>query len=192
MARGSSPSNWPYGPSNFLCDLLQALIEFAPENFLNATFGAGDAGGGETAEGAHLIEAHDFDFGAALREFLANDGILGGGAAVALNLAGEFDEASDVTLEGEMQAGAVGTAFIHQGAHRDVPSVVHFAENIGDRDLYIAEEQLVEFGFAGHLAQGANFDARRFHVYQEDGEAFVFRAVGSVRTTNSHQLPTHP
>ena len=82
------------GAEQFLRDLLEALVELAPENFLDGAFGARHAGGGDAAEGAHLIEAHDFDFRAALREFLANDGIFGGGAAVAYGGASEFDEAA--------------------------------------------------------------------------------------------------
>src|ERR1700733_9930379 len=163
---------------NFLRDLLQALIELAPEYFLDAAFGAGDAGGGEAAEGAHLIEAHDFDFGAALCELLANDGILRGGASVALDVARKFDQASNVTLENQVQARAVGAALVHQRAHGDVPAVVHFAEDVFSGHPHVAEEKLVEFGFARHLAQGANFDAGRFHIDEEDGEAFVFRGGG--------------
>src|SRR5580698_3473097 len=60
----------------------------------------------------------------------------------------------------------------------DVPSVVHFAENVFGGHAHIAEEKLVEFGFASHLAQGADFDARRFHVHEEDGETFVLRSGG--------------
>ena len=73
------------------------------------------------------------------------------------------------------KARAVGTALVHQRAHRHVPSVIHLAENIFDRDAHIAEEQFVEFGFAGHLAQRTNFDAGRFHVHEQNGESFVFR-----------------
>src|SRR5580658_1617553 len=162
----------------FLRDLLEALIELAPENFLDAALGAGHAGSGETAEGAHLIEAHDFDFGAALREFLANDGILRGRPAVALNALREFDEARDVAFENKMQARAVGAAFVHQCAHRDIPAVIHFAEDVFSRDAHVAEKKLVEFGFAGHVAQRSNFDARRFHVNEEHAEAFVRRGGG--------------
>src|SRR5580704_7566029 len=159
---------------NLLRDLLEALVELAPEDFLYRAFGAGDAGSGDTAESAHLVETHDLDFRAALCEFLANDWIFGGGAAVAWDGARELDEARDVTLENEMQARAVGTALVHQSAHRHVPAVIHFAEDIFDGDAHVAKEELVKFGFACHLTQGTNFNAGRFHVYQEDGEAFVF------------------
>src|ERR1700734_91211 len=51
------------GAENLLSDLLEALIEFAPENFLDGTLGAWYAGSGDAAEGTHLVETHDFDFG---------------------------------------------------------------------------------------------------------------------------------
>src|SRR5579862_3318108 len=63
--------------------LLEALIELTPEDFLDGAFGAGLAGFDDAADDAHLIQAHDFDFGVALREFLADDGIVGGGAPIA-------------------------------------------------------------------------------------------------------------
>ena len=101
-----------------------------------------------------------------------------GGPAVALDVAREFDQARNVAFENEMEARAVGAAFVHQSAHRDVPAVVHFAEDVFGGDADIAKEKLVEFGFAGHLAQRTNFDAGRFHVHQQDGETFVFRGGG--------------
>src|SRR5271169_5094802 len=72
---------------DFLSDLLEALIELAPENFLDGAFRAGHARGSHTAECAHLVAAHNFNFGAALRELLTNDGVLGSGPAVALDFA---------------------------------------------------------------------------------------------------------
>src|SRR5580658_11006112 len=87
------------GAENFLRDLLEALIELTPENFLDAAFGPGHSRRGEAAEGAHLIETHDFNFGAALREFLTNDGVFSGGPTVALDVARQFDQTRDVTFE---------------------------------------------------------------------------------------------
>src|SRR5580698_3562762 len=110
------------GAENFLGDLLEALVQFAPENLLDGAFRARDSRGGDAAEGAHLVEAHDLNFRAALRQLLANDGIFGGRAAVALDGARELDKAGHVALENEMQARAVGTALVHQSAHRHVPA----------------------------------------------------------------------
>src|ERR1700758_5623034 len=64
---------------NFLGNLLEPLIQLAPENFLNAAFGPRHACRGNAAERAHLIEAHNFDFGAALCELLTDQGVLASG-----------------------------------------------------------------------------------------------------------------
>src|SRR5271157_3910371 len=181
----------PVRTENFLGDLLEALVELAPEYFLDGAFGAGDASGSDTAEGAHLVEAHDLNFRAALGEFLADDRIFGRGAPVALDGPRKFDEARDVALEDKVQARTVGPTLVHQGADRHVPAVIHFAEDIFNRNANIAEEQFVEFGFAGHLAERANFDARRFHVHEEDGESFVFRG-GRVSANDEFAPVAHP
>lgn len=76
------------GAEQFLRDLLEALVEFAPENLLYGAFRAGDASSGDAAEGAHLVETHDFDFRAALRQLLADQWIFASGPAIALNGAG--------------------------------------------------------------------------------------------------------
>ena len=88
-------------------------------------------------------------------------GSCGSRPAVALDVACEFDQARNVAFENEMQARAVGAAFVHQSAHGDVPAVVHFAEDVFGGDAHVAEKKLVELGFAGHLAQRANLDAGR-------------------------------
>src|SRR5208283_4474652 len=146
-------------PENFLCYLLQALVELAPKDFLDGALGTRHTRGSDAAEGAHLVEAHDFNFRAALREFLADNGVLGSGPGVALYGPRKFDKARDETLEDEMQAGPVRTTLVHQRAHCHIPAVVYLAKDIFDRDAHIAKEQLAEFGLAGHLPERANFNA---------------------------------
>src|SRR5271167_807249 len=179
------------GTEDFLSDLLQALVKLAPKNFLDRSLGARDASGRNAAEGAHLVEAHNLDFRATLRELLANDGIFGGGAAVALDGARELDEAREITLEDEMQARAVRAALVHQRAHRHVPPVVYFSKDIFNGHANIPEEQLVELGFPGHLAQRSNFDAGRFHIHEEDGKSLVFRCT-DVGANDEFAPVTHP
>ena len=162
------------GTEQLLRDLLEALIEFAPENFLDRALRARYTRSRDAAKGPHLIEAHDFNFRAALGEFLADEWVFGGGPSVTLDGPREFDEAGDIAFEDEMQASAVGTALVHQRAHCHIPSVIHFAQDILNRHSNVAKEQLVEFGLPGHLTQGTNFDAGRFHIHKEDGESFVF------------------
>src|SRR5579872_972055 len=64
---------------HFLRDLVEALVELAPEDFLDGPFRPRHAALIDAAVGAHLIEAHDFDFGVTLGELLADDRI--GGAS---------------------------------------------------------------------------------------------------------------
>src|SRR5271168_2273417 len=68
-----------------LGDLLKALVELAPENFLDRSLRARHTRGGDAAEGPHLVETHNFNLRATLRELLADEWILGGGVAVARN-----------------------------------------------------------------------------------------------------------
>src|SRR5579864_4662633 len=50
--------------------LLEALIQFTPKDLLNGSFGAGQSALADTSNGAHLVQAHDFDFDIALSELL--------------------------------------------------------------------------------------------------------------------------
>src|ERR1700693_5246861 len=61
------------GTENLLRDLLETLVELAPEDFLDRAFGARDSRGRNAAEGAHLVETHDFNFRDALRQLLAGE-----------------------------------------------------------------------------------------------------------------------
>src|SRR5580693_10444648 len=90
-----------------------------------------------------------------------------------------------------MKARAVRAALVHERADRNIPAVIHFAEDIFSRHADIAEEQLVEFGFAGHLAERTNFDAWRFHVHKKNCKAFVLS--GGCIGTNDELAPiAHP
>src|SRR5258708_4612425 len=59
-------------PQNFHRDLLEALVQLAPKDFLNRTFGSGHAGFIDARERTKLVHAHHFDFGVNLRELLPN------------------------------------------------------------------------------------------------------------------------
>ena len=82
-----------------LRDLLQALIELAPENLQDRSLRPGHARGRDAAESAQLVQAHDFDLAVALREFLAYQRIAGGRPSVPLNRAGELDQPVNTSLE---------------------------------------------------------------------------------------------
>src|SRR5580700_9415765 len=86
-----------------LSDLLETLVELAPENFLDGSLRPRNTRGGDAAESTHLIEAHDLNFRAALRELLADEGIFGCGPPITLDSAREFDETRDEALEAKVQ-----------------------------------------------------------------------------------------
>src|ERR1700722_862057 len=151
---------------NFLGHLLDTLIQFAPKKFLDRAFGARNASGGHAAERAHLIEAHDFDFGVSLGQFLADDGIFRGRLAVSLKLFGKLDQPGHMTLENQVEARAVRTPFVHQRADGHVPAVVHFAQHIFFGNADVAEENFVELALASHLLETADFDPWRLHVHE--------------------------
>src|ERR1035438_7878451 len=155
-------------------DLLEALIQLAPEDLLDGTFRTGLAGFHHAADGAQLVEAHDFDFGVALRQLLADDRVFGGGAPVAVDAVRQLDQARELAFEGDLEAGAQQRALVRQCAEGHVPTVVDAAHDVGDGHAHLFEEQLVEFRFAGHLTQRTHFDAGSVHVDQQHGEAFVF------------------
>ena len=140
------------GPQQFHGDLLEALIQLAPEDLLDGAFRTGLAGLHHAANGAHLVQAHDFDFGVALRQFLPDHGIFSGGASIALDLVRQLDQPPELAFEGDLQARAQQRAFVHQSAQRNVPTVVDAAHHVRGGHAHVFEKQLVEFRFAGHLA----------------------------------------
>src|SRR5580704_7867020 len=116
------------GAEQFHSHLLEALIQFAPKNLLNRTFGAGLSGFDHAADGAHLVQAHDFDFGVALREFLADDRVLRGGPAVAFDGASQVEKARELALESNLETRAQQRAFVHERAQSHVPTIVDAAD----------------------------------------------------------------
>jgi hypothetical protein len=73
---------------------------------------------------------------------------------------------------------ADGHAFGVQGGGRHRPALAHLAEPLGVRDPHVAEEDLVELGLAGDLAQRPDVHAGVGHVAQEVGHAAVLGHVG--------------
>ena len=56
-----------------------------------------------------------------------------------------------------------------------------------DGHLDVGEEHLVELGLACHLTKGTYLDPRQRHVHQEERDALVLRAFGSVRAIKMPQ-----
>src|SRR5579871_1483289 len=158
-------------------DLLETLVQLRPENFLNGAFWSGDAFLIDARDGAHLVEAHDFDFDKALRQFLPHHRIFGGRMTVAFRCMREFHQTIELPLESHLHSGAERGTLMHQRSDGDVPSVAHLAKDVFSGHANIAKEQLAEFALAGHLPQRANFAAGTLHVDQNVGESFVLGGI---------------
>src|SRR5262245_14310649 len=94
----------PVRTQEFLRDLLQALVQLAPEDLLNRSFGPRHTGVADAAERAHLVGAHDLYFSVALRELLADQRILGRRATAAFDRPRQLDQPVDVALIRDLPA----------------------------------------------------------------------------------------
>ena len=76
------------------------------------------------------------------------------------------------------RAAADGHPLVHERGLRDPPAFADRAEALRVRDADLGQEDLVELGLTGDLAQRPDLDARRGHVAQEVRHALV---LGHVR-----------
>jgi hypothetical protein len=74
--------------------------------------------------------------------------------------------------------GAEAGALVHERGVGHGPAVVAAADGGGVGHPGVGEEDLVEHGVAGHLAQRADLDARLVHVDGEPGDALVLGHLG--------------
>src|SRR5262245_4378724 len=78
----------------------------------------------------------------------------------------------DVTDEGQE------IALVGERRDRDRPAFVELSDEVLDWHANVVEEDLVELGLAGDLAQRPHRDARRLHVDQQEADALVFGGAG--------------
>src|SRR5215813_2904465 len=60
---------------------------------------------------------------------------------------------------------------------RMLPALPLLAEQVGDRDLHVGHEDLVELGAAIDLLDGHDLDPGAAHVHQQQGQAAPLRVV---------------
>ena len=82
-------------------------------------------------------------------------------------VAGELDELADLHLEPRDEREAERPALVEEGRHRDVPAAADLADDVLERHLDAAQEDLVELRLAGDLGQRPHVDARGVHVDDE-------------------------
>ena len=72
----------------------------------------------------------------------------------------------------------VHAALVGERRVRDPPALVLRPDDAVLGDEHVGEEDLVELGLVGDLAQRPDLDARRAHVDDEVGDALLLRRVG--------------
>ena len=64
-------------------------------------------------------------------------------------------------------------ALVGERRERHAPALVDLADHVGRGHAHVLEEDLVELGLAGDLAERPDGDARRLHVDQDERDALV-------------------
>jgi hypothetical protein len=123
---------------------------------------------------------HDLGAQVQLAEAVGDDGVLEQSFVGGL-LDHSVEQLAQADLQEEPQAGAL----VHQRGERDLPAVADTPEHVLVRDAGAVEEELVELGLAGDLAQRADLHALLLHVHQEVGEPLVLGRLG-VRARDEH------
>src|SRR5260370_11120430 len=149
------------GSHKLLRYLLDTLVQFAPKNLLNRTLRPGHTCNRDSAESAHLVQAHDFNLGITLRQFLADQWILCRRAPISLKRMRQLDEPADILPKNQVKTCAIGTALVHQRADCHIPSVIHIPEDVFLGHSHVTEKDFAELRFTGHLTQGAHLHALR-------------------------------
>ena len=84
------------------------------------------------------------------------------------------EQLAQADLEEERQAGAL----VHERRQRDLPAVADAADDVLVGDPRLLDEELVELGAAGDLAQRPDLDLVLLHVHEEVGQALVLGRLG--------------
>ena len=140
--------------------------------------GPGDAGLHRLGQAAVGVEPHRLGLDVELGDPLAEDRVVGRGAAVDAGLGGQRGEPLEAVGDlGDRAEGEPG-ALVHQRRDRHRPAVADAADDVGVGDPRLLDEDLVELALAGDLDQRPDLDALLLHVHQEVGEALVLGGVG--------------
>ena len=80
-----------------------------------------------------------------------------------------------------------GETLIHQRGQRHFPALADIAQTLAVGYTHIIEEHFIKAAAAGNLLNRANFNARRFHIEEEKGQAFMLRH-GRVRAGDDNAV----
>ena len=105
-----------------------------------------------------------------------------GSSATPRSLARSISSSS--VSDGDRGREAEAGPLVHERRDGHHPAVAHAADHVLVGHLGVLDEELVELGLAGDLAQRADLDRVLLHVHQEVGEALV---LGHVAVAASHE-----
>ena len=159
QAMASMPTISTDGPARLLDELGHGQLEHRRRRAVGSRPGLHLEVGGQVAQD-HLLNAQLHQAVAEGRALVdpAPLGLVDHGVEAAPRAAARADGAQGLAFEGEHGAG-------------DPPPVVDLAEDVGHGHAHAVEEDLVEVGLAGELAQRAHRDAGVVHVDDEHGDA---------------------
>src|SRR6266540_1769838 len=127
----------------------------------------------EAREHPHAVVLHDLDADVRVGEPLANR--LVGGRAV---LVRDVDEIGQLALERQLLRQECRPALEAQRRHRDLPAVVHLADDVLLVGTGVVEEDLVELGRARHLLERPCRDAVLLHRDEQVRDPLVGGRLG--------------
>ena len=100
------------------------------------------------------------------------------GVAAGVGVGGDGAREAVLLVAHALRAQADGHALEHQRGQRGAPAVVDLADDRVGGQAHVVEEDLVELGLAGDLAQAADGDALGVHRQDEHRQALVLVLLG--------------
>src|SRR4051812_33033979 len=162
----------PLRAEDLVAELGQGLVVVSPFPLAERSLGTWDPGLHRLREGAQGAEAHRLDSDLELGDPLADHRIV-----LQPTLADDGQEVLHGPLQAHYRGGAETGPLEHQGRDRDLPAAADLADDVLVGDLGLLEEDLVELGLAGDLAERPNVDVRLVHVEDEVGDPLVLGGV---------------
>ena len=120
------------------------------------------------AKRPHRVPAHDAHSHPQVGQALAGDGVLDRSVA-----AGCGEDLAELPIEGHLLSEGEHAPFERERAHRDLPAVSGRPDDHVRWGAGAVEEDLVELGGAGDLADGADVDAGLVHRHEQVRQAMM-------------------
>src|SRR5207245_11221467 len=145
----------------------------APGELRGRALGPGRAAAQDLGEAPVAVELERLLADPEHGELLSQDGI-----AALLLLLDEAHEAMQRVAQRDVPDEGKQIPFVRQGGDGDAPPFIELPDQVPAGHPHVVEENLVELGFAGELAQRPYRDPRRLHVDEQEADALVLGGGG--------------